>query len=142
VTHEILVIDDDMLTRWALKTVLTRAGYHVREAGSAKEGLMRARERVPNLVLLDFRLPDRNGAFVLQSLLQSQPTPLVVMMSANATEETVRYLRRLGASGYLTKPCAPAFLVAQVDGLLQPPVRHAPDVHGRLRMQSDPSSDG
>lgn len=140
-THEILVIDDDMLTRWALTTVLTRAGYHVQEAGSAKEGLMRAGERVPNLVLLDLRLPDRNGAFVLQSLLQLQPTPLVVMMSADATPETVRYLRRLGASSYLAKPCAPAVLVAQVDDLLQPPVQRAPDVHGRFRMQSGPSTD-
>ena len=141
-THKILVIDDDMLTRWALTTVLTRAGYHVREAGSAKEGLTRARERVPNLVLLDLRLPDRNGAFVLQSLLQLQPMPLVVMMSADATPETMRYLRRLGASSYLMKPCVPTALVAQVDDLLHPPVQRASDVHGRFRIQSNPSTDG
>ena len=117
-TREILIIDDDKLTRWSLSTLLVRFGYRVREAASAAEGLASVRESPPDLVLLDIRLPDGDGGTVLQGFRRSRPELPVVMMSADATPETVRRVRRLGARGFLAKPCAAALLQALVAYLL------------------------
>ena len=108
-TREILVIDDDKLTRWSLATVLARFGYRVREAASAAEGLASARESPPDLVLLDIRLLDGDGGTVLRDLRQSRPGLPVVMMSADATPETVRHMRSLGpaaSSRSHVRPCS------------------------------------
>jgi DNA-binding NtrC family response regulator len=114
----ILVIDDDKLTRWSLARVLTRAGYRVREAGSAADGVTRVREAWPDLVFLDLRLPDGDGASVLQILHELRPQLPVVMISADTTREAARRLCQLGAYAYLEKPCAPAVVVTLADTLL------------------------
>jgi len=119
--REILVIDDDKLTRWSLTRVLTRAGYRVQEAGSASEGLTRAQRAAPDLVFLDCCLPDGDGVSVLQMLQELRPSLPVVMISADAPREAVRSLYRLGARGYLEKPCSPTLVVALADSLLGPP---------------------
>jgi DNA-binding NtrC family response regulator len=118
VTREILVIDDDKLTRWSLSKLLARFGYRVREAASAAEGLASVRESPPDLVLLDMRLPDADGDTVLQGLRRSRPGLPVVMISADATPETVQHARRLGARGFLAKPCAAVLLQALIAYLL------------------------
>ena len=119
--REILVIDDDKLTRWSLARVLTRAGYRVLEAGSASEGLTLVHAGAPDLVFLDCCLPDGDGVFVLQALQELQPSLPVVMISADAPREIVRSLCRLGAHGYLEKPCSPTLVVALAGSLLGPP---------------------
>jgi CheY-like chemotaxis protein len=86
--REILVIDDDKLTRWSLARVLIRAGYRVQEASSASEGLTRVQDAAPDLVFLDCRLPDGDGTSVLQRLQEVRPRLPVVMISADATQET------------------------------------------------------
>ncbi len=116
--HEILIIDDDKLTRFSLMQVLVRAGYRVRAAASAAEGLANAREAPPDLVLLDVQLPDGDGGSVLQAFRRSAPTLPVVMMSADPAPETVQRLRRLGACDFLAKPCASILLLALVASLL------------------------
>ncbi len=116
--QEILIIDDDMLTRWSLMQVLVRAGYRVRAAASAAEGLSNARETPPDLVLLDVQLPDGDGGSVLQAFRRSVPALPVVMMSADPAPETVQRLRRLGACDFLAKPCASILLLAVVASLL------------------------
>jgi CheY-like chemotaxis protein len=118
VPHEILVIDDDKLTRWSLMKVLGRAGYRVRAAASAAEGLAQAGDAPPDLVLLDLQLPDGDGGSILQAFRRSRPDLPVVMMSADATPETDRHLRGLGASGFLAKPCAAVLLLTLVSSLL------------------------
>jgi len=118
VMREILIIDDDRLTRWSLARVLIRAGYRVQEVSSASEGLTRVQDAAPDLVFLDCRLPDGDGTSVLQRLRELRPRLPVVMISADATRETARRLCQLGAYAYLAKPCAPASVVALADTLL------------------------
>jgi two-component system, NtrC family, nitrogen regulation response regulator GlnG len=118
VMREILVIDDDQLTRCSLARVLIRAGYRVQAASSASEGLTRVQDAAPDLVFLDCRLPDGDSTSVLQRLQEVRPRLPVVMISTDATQETARRLGQLGASAYLAKPCAPASVVALADTLL------------------------
>ena len=117
-THDILVIDDDKRTRWSLTKNLARAGYRVQQASSAAEGLAKAGESRPDLVLLNLRLPDGDGGSVLQDLLRCRPGLPVIMMSADVAPETVGRMRRLGARGFLTKPLAALLLQALIAYLL------------------------
>jgi DNA-binding response OmpR family regulator len=116
--RNILVVDDDRLTRWALERVLTRAGYRVREARSAAEGVACTREDPPDLIFLDVCLPDDDNVTVLQTLHELRPEVPVVMMSADATHEVGRRLCEFGARAYVEKPCAPALVLALAEALL------------------------
>ena len=116
--HEILLIEDDKVARWSLMRALLVAGYRVRAAATAAEGLAETEHAPPELVLLDEQLPDADGGSVLQTLQQSHPALPVVMMSADATPETIQRLRDRGASGYLTKPCAALLLLTLIASLL------------------------
>jgi CheY-like chemotaxis protein len=115
--HEILLIEDDKAARWSLMRTLLVAGYRVRAAATAAEGLAEA-ESPPELVLLDAQLPDAEGSSVLQALQRSHPDLPVVMLSADATPETEQRLRDRGASGFLAKPCAAVLLLTLVASLL------------------------
>jgi DNA-binding NtrC family response regulator len=116
----ILIIDDDRLIRWSLATVLGRAGYRVYEAATGQEGLAAIERDVPDLVLLDVKLRDMDGFAVLTAIHEAHPNLPVLMMTADAAPETARQALRLGARGYLDKPCDSAVLQAEVAGALRP----------------------
>lgn len=116
----ILVIDDDKLTRWSVSTLLGRAGYHVQEAATGKEGLAAIEEAAPNLVLLDIELPDMDGFTVLTAIRKIRSQLPVLTMTADATAETARKALRLGAQAHLDKPVDFATLDAAVSQALKP----------------------
>jgi signal transduction histidine kinase/CheY-like chemotaxis protein len=91
-------------------------------ADSGHMGLQVARERLPDLVLLDLGLPDVAGAEVLNTLRSDTATASipVVIVSADATESQVRRLLAAGASAYLTKPLDVELFFTVVDRALQP----------------------
>jgi DNA-binding NtrC family response regulator len=120
-THTILVVDDDKLTRFSLSKILGRAGYRIREAASATEGMAAIEEERPGVVLLDIRLPDRDGFAVLLAIRASHPQLPVVMMTAHHNEEMAREAKTLGAWAYLAKPCDPAELQSMVSAALGKP---------------------
>ena len=66
-TSRILVVDDERMVRWSLRQALERAGYQVDEASTAAEALEHAAREAPDVVLLDYRLPDRTGVEVLNA---------------------------------------------------------------------------
>lgn len=123
VEHEVFIIDDDRLSRWALGKVLVRAGYRVREAGTAEEGLAGIQKAAPHLVFLDMHLPDQDGLSVLHLLQELRPTLPVVVISADLPLGEARRLCQAGAQGCLAKPCAPSVVIALTESLLSPPAR-------------------
>jgi DNA-binding response OmpR family regulator len=112
------LIEEDKVARWSLMRVLLSAGYRVRAAATAAEGLAEAGSTPPELVLLDEQLPDADGGSVLQALQRSHPDLPVVMLGADAAPETVQRLRDRGARGFLAKPCAALLLLTLVASLL------------------------
>jgi two-component system, NtrC family, response regulator GlrR len=114
----VLVVDDDKLTRFSVSRILGRAGYHVREAGSAEEGMTAIEVERPALVLLDIRLPGKDGFAVLRAIRKSHPQLPVVMITAHHTEETARKAKAHGAWAYLVKPCNAAELQSVVSTAL------------------------
>ncbi len=100
----ILVVDDEKLVRWGLRTELERSGYIVDEATDAGEALEQAAREPVDLVLLDYKLPDRSGIEVLRSLRKSNPRLPVIMITAQASVGGAVEAMKEGAYDYLSKP--------------------------------------
>lgn len=109
----ILIVDDEAHIRRLLVGTLTRAGYEVLEAGSARQALDEVAARAPDVVLLDLGLPDRDG-LELVPLIRARTAAAILAVSAReATEEKVAALD-LGAVDYVTKPFDTEELLARV----------------------------
>ena len=100
----ILVVDDEDLIRWSLTSRLTDDGYHVIEAGTAAEALKRHREDAPDLVLLDYKLPDGDGLSVLKQIKESNPDTLVLLLTAHSSVDMAVEAMKRGAFHYANKP--------------------------------------
>lgn len=119
----VLVVDDELLIRWALTEALTAQGYTVSEARNAAEAraALTALDARPDLVLLDFRLPDSADLRLLADIRHRAPAVPVVLMTAYATPDVVRGALDLGAYRVVTKP----FDVREVIALVDEALHHA-----------------
>ena len=99
----VLVVDDEDLIRWALRERLEAAGYEVVEAENGRRALENFSSDV-DLVLLDLRLPDRDGLSVLKEIQSSRPGAPVILMTAYGTPETVQKALATGARRVVDKP--------------------------------------
>ena len=113
----ILVVDDEPPIRRLLNGALTRAGYRVTEAGSAREALAALVEN-PDLVLLDLGLPDREGMELLPVIRKQGSAAVLVVSAREATDEKVTALD-LGAADYVTKPFDTEELLARIRAALR-----------------------
>jgi DNA-binding NtrC family response regulator len=101
----ILIVDDEALIRWSVGETLAHGGYDVSEAGSAKETLQRlAAGPVPDVILLDYRLPDSADLKLLETILRLAPKSPVVMMTAYGTPAMQAGAIALGAHRVVSKP--------------------------------------
>jgi DNA-binding NtrC family response regulator len=101
----VLVVDDEPLIRWSISETLGAAGHQVTEAqdaASALKALADAPE--PDVVLLDFRLPDSNDLGLLATIRQIAPAATIIMMTAFGTPDVTAGALKLGASRVLNKP--------------------------------------
>ncbi|MBV9825695.1 MAG: response regulator [Alphaproteobacteria bacterium] len=118
---EILVVDDDLLTRNALSRALRREGHKVRLASSGVEGLAEFRNNCPDLVVTDIVMPDGEGVAMIRAMQEAAPNlPIIAMSGAAANELYLRTAVRFGAITALTKPVRLQELLAVVAGLLRP----------------------
>ena len=99
----VLIVDDEALVRWSLKERLSKEGYAILEAGTAAAAIEQAGETV-DLILLDYRLPDSDGLFVLRKVKELYPETLVILMTAHSTVENAVEAMKLGAFHYINKP--------------------------------------
>src|SRR4029079_18170079 len=100
----ILVVDDEKLIRWSLKERMTREGHSVREAEDGKSAAAALDAELPDLVLLDMKLPDTDGLTILRSILERAPHLPVIIITAYSTVETAVEAMRVGAYDYISKP--------------------------------------
>lgn len=101
--RHVLVVDDEELIRWSLVERLRADGHDVLEAGTAAEALDRAASG-PDLILLDYKLPDGDGVSVLKRCREVDPDVLVIMLTAHQNIEIVVEAMKAGAFDYVTKP--------------------------------------
>jgi len=109
----VLIIDDTRsLVRLAERT-LQKEGFRVVTAHDGLEGLRKAREEEPDLIVLDIVMPELDGVQVLQLIRRHSRTP-VIMLTSDHDMGTVRKTLALGADGYLVKPVSTTALVDRV----------------------------
>jgi two-component system, cell cycle response regulator DivK len=102
----VLVIEDDDRNRKLARDVLGAAGFLTLEAATATEGVALARQHVPDVILMDLRLPDMGGtaaARILKDDARTAPIP-VVAMSALSLEGSDDWLETTGFAGAIAKP--------------------------------------
>jgi DNA-binding NtrC family response regulator len=100
----ILIIDDDPLIRKTLSTHLSRRDFEVHLAEAGEEGLVRYAECLPDLVILDIRLPDIDGLEALRKIKVRNKNACVVIMTAYDDMKTTVEAIKSGAYEYLVKP--------------------------------------
>ena len=114
-----LVIDDDLAVTSVLKRGLSYEGFAVDTAGSGAEGLALARERYPDVVILDWMLPGLDGMEVLRRLRTADANlPILMLTGKDAPTDQVQGLRS-GADDYVVKPFTFDVLAARVRALLR-----------------------
>jgi two-component system, cell cycle response regulator DivK len=102
----ILIVDDNHKNRKLALDVLRAAGFRTLEAESGREGIKLAGEHLPDVILMDLRLPDMGGADAAQVLGAGPPTARipVVALTALPIEASGDWLLATGFAGYLAKP--------------------------------------
>ena len=112
-TGRILIVDDELSIRRLLRSTLERAGYRVSEAINARDALDSLSSGLPDCVLLDLGLPDRDGLELLPLIRKQANVPVLVISAREATDDKVAALD-LGAEDYVTKPFDSEELLARI----------------------------
>jgi DNA-binding response OmpR family regulator len=115
----ILIVEDDNSLREGLAMNFTAEGYRVLTAADGEEGLKKAFDTRPDLIVLDIMLPQWSGLEILSELRQhNQDVPVLILSARDTTAEKVNGLQ-LGADDYLTKPFELAELLARIEVMLR-----------------------
>jgi len=118
--YKVLMVDDHAIVRRGLRAILEEEiqDIDVEEAGTAHEGLAVLRDHLPDAVVLDIGLPDRNGLELLKRIHHEWPHLPVLILSMFSEDQYGLRVMRAGALGYLTKASAPENLVEAVKKVL------------------------
>lgn len=119
-TRKILVVDDDPNALRLIGYTLEQEGYQVVSAGDGLEGVNKAQDERPDLVVLDVMLPGLDGYEVCRQLRQQPETAAlpILMLSAKARQDDKDVGLKMGADDYLAKPADPSAIVDRVKALL------------------------
>ena len=116
--RRILVVDDEPDLLRAVQFYLEDQGYLVFTAEHGREALEALRTRLPDLVVLDVRMPDMDGFEVLERIREASNVPVIMLTVQSEEHEKVRGLR-LGADDYVTKPFSQRELAARIAATLR-----------------------
>ena len=113
----ILVIEDQPIMRHKTVTILKMEGYEVLEAPNGTEGIRLAHEELPDLILCDIMMPERDGYQVLQAVRVNRATATTpfIFFTAKGEKPDVRAGMNLGADDYLVKPTPRTDLLEAID---------------------------
>lgn len=116
--YRILCVEDDRSVSSMLSAMLDAHQYEALTADRCVQGLMMLRSHVPDLVILDLGLPDRDGLEFIRTARRDSAVPILVL-SARSTEKDKVTALDLGANDYVTKPFSTAELLARVRAALR-----------------------
>ncbi len=115
---KILVVDDDERVLRLVEAMLAPEGYEVVLAHSGQEGLEKARESSPDVILLDIMMPGLNGFEVLRILRQQSNIPVIMLTAKKEVTSAIDSLH-LGADDYVRKPFMKGELLARIRAKLR-----------------------
>ncbi len=128
--QRILIVDDHEVVRLGLKALLEQHPHFevIAEAANAKEAIEKVERFIPDVVLMDIRLPGASGIDACEEITENFPDTKVIMLTSYAEDEMLFSAIRSGASGYVLKQIAAEDLVKAIEavgrgeGLLDPAV--------------------
>jgi DNA-binding NtrC family response regulator len=100
----ILIVDDEDLIRWSLQQKLSNWGYRPLDAADGETAIALVEKENPDVVLLDIHLPGKSGLEVLETIRESNPRMVVIIMTAYGVLEDAVTALRLGAYDFVSKP--------------------------------------
>ncbi len=103
-SKRILIVDDEKNMRWVLGQALSSEGFEVVEAADGKEALAAVAEAEPDVMVLDHRMPGKDGMEVLRTLRSKDARFPIIMLTAHGNVATAVDAMKAGATEYLTKP--------------------------------------
>jgi len=117
----VLIVDDDEACRRLVERALAPLGYHLMMAEDGEEGVMKAVQFIPDLIVLDLLMPNKDGYAVaeqLRSIARTRGIPILVLTALRTQWDRVRAIRH-GIQDYVTKPFRPEDLRARVKDLIE-----------------------
>ena len=117
----VLLVEDEEPIRDMLRFALSRAGMEMLDAETVSEAQELLAVRRPDLILLDWMLPDENGLVLLQRLRkdnQRRDIPIIMLTARAGEEDKIKGLE-VGADDYITKPFSPPELIARIKAVLR-----------------------
>jgi two-component system, cell cycle response regulator DivK len=115
----VLIVDDNPRNRKLARDVLRMAGFDTLEAATGEDALVLAHERLPDLVLMDLRLPDLDGSEAARRLKARPSTAHIPVVALTALTGAQDAFLESGFDGYLEKPIDAVAFPAQVRGFLR-----------------------
>ncbi|MGH2922088.1 MAG: response regulator transcription factor [Gaiellaceae bacterium] len=116
--RRVLIVDDDEAIRALLRLTLPTEDYEVVEAVDGEDGLKMLGEFVPDLMLLDWKMPGRHGSLVLDEVKARRPALPVIVLTSEIQEHHRRLAESLRVDAFLTKPFSPIELLETIERLL------------------------
>jgi two-component system aerobic respiration control protein ArcA len=116
-TANILIVEDELVTRNTLKSVFEGEGYNVLEANNGDEMHQIVKENSVNLIIMDINLPGKNGLLLARELRETQNIALIFLTGRNNEVDKILGLE-IGADDYITKPFNPRELTIRTRNLL------------------------
>jgi CheY-like chemotaxis protein len=119
----VLLVEDNEDNLRIYSTILTYSGYRVLEATDGEAGLTAARERQPDLILMDVSIPKIDGWEVTR-ILKADPSTAtipVIALTAHALATDRERAQEIGFDGYIPKPAEPRLVLAEVERRLGKP---------------------
>ncbi len=134
----ILIVEDNWLNLKLAASVLNMEDYNVLEAKNAEEGIKLAREKKPDLILMDIQLPDMDGMSATK-IIKNDPElegiPVVALTAHAMSDDKERFMAA-GCDGYITKPIDTIYFAKTVSGYLKENINesdfHFADRTGRI----------
>lgn len=119
----VLLVEDNEDNLVVYRTILEHVGYRVIEARDGEEGVTRAQQDRPDLILMDISIPKIDGWEATQRLKADPGTDAIpiIALTAHALEEDRQKALQAGCDGYLAKPVEPRRVVQEVERFVGPP---------------------
>ena len=113
--YKVLAVDDEPDVRRLIQIKLKKAGFDVIAAVDGQDGLEKALEERPDVVLMDWMMPRMDGPTAVRKIKEEMdPAPIILMLTAKGQEEDVMEGFSGGADDYIIKPFAPRELISRV----------------------------
>ncbi|WP_415238097.1 response regulator [Seleniivibrio woodruffii] len=112
--EKILIVDDDDELRSNIDEILVTAGFQTRQASGASEAMKMIQADCPDLIIVDYMMPEINGMELISSVKKSHPSVKIIMITAFAAIESAVEAMKKGADDYISKPFKKDALILSV----------------------------